>query len=64
MNLKDRKLRNDIALVIVIKLMLIVALWWLFFRGADVSVDDAAAAAHLLSSPTPHISINGEPHAQ
>ncbi len=64
MNLKDRKLRNDIALVIVIKLVLIMALWWVFFRGATVAVDDAATAAHLIAPPNPPISVNGEPHAQ
>lgn len=63
-NLKDRKLRNDIVLVLVIKLILIMALWWVFFRGATVAVDDASTAAHLVATPNPPISVNGEPHAQ
>ncbi len=60
---KDRKLRREIALLVVIKLILLSALWWAFFRGAQVAVDDAAAAAHLVA-PNPPISVNGEPHAQ
>lgn len=64
MNPKDRKLRNDIALVLLIKLILIIALWWVFFRGASVAVDDAATADHLIATPNPPISANGETHAQ
>lgn len=64
MNLEDRKLRNDIAVVIVIKLIVIVALWWGFFRGETVAVDVTSATAHLVLTPNPPTALNGETHAQ
>lgn len=42
---------RHLALVLLIKIVLITALWWAFFRGNKVPVDDARAATHLLGSP-------------
>ena len=49
MNLSDRRLKIEIAIVIVIKLVLIYALWWAFFRNATVTVDPATMAAQVVS---------------
>ena len=64
MSPKDQKLRRDLALALVIKLILIMALWWFFFRSANVAIDDEATARHLITTAPPATSVNGESHAQ
>jgi hypothetical protein len=57
------RLRQEIILLVVIKLIAIFALWWYFVRDAQVSIDAPAAADHLgitLRSPT----LPGEHHDQ
>ena len=39
----DSKLRNELALAIVIKLLVLMAIWWFFFKDQRVSVDAGAA---------------------
>ena len=65
MNLRDRRLRREVLVIVAIKLMLIVGLWWGFFRGNQVAVDESVAARHLSASPaTENKFKQGEPHAQ
>ncbi len=69
MNLTDRRLVREIVIVIIIKLMLITALWWLFVRDSKVAVDPAAMATQIAApqkiiSPHPQPSTTGESHVQ
>ena len=57
------RLRQEIILLVVIKLIAITALWWYFVRDARVSVTPISAAEHLGAiqrSPT----LPGETHDQ
>jgi len=47
MNPRDRHLRKEIALILIVKLIAITALWWAFIRDARVDVDLAEAARHI-----------------
>lgn len=60
---RKRDLRDDILRVVLLKLVLISALWWLFFRGEQVTADAPATAQHLVSAPPQSIN-KGETHAQ
>jgi hypothetical protein len=54
MNLQDRTLVRKLAFVLVIKLVVLVALWWGFVRDQRVPVDvDAAASQMLGDRPAP-----------
>ncbi|WP_068636690.1 cytochrome oxidase putative small subunit CydP [Thauera butanivorans] len=46
MQLADRKLLREIVVVVVLKLVLITALWWAFIRGHQVEVDVQRMVAH------------------
>ncbi len=48
----DQGLLRHIVVVVVVKLVLITALWWVFVRDARVAVDPAAMAAQV-SAPVP-----------
>ena len=50
MKLQDKTLLKKLALALVIKLVLLAALWWGFVRDQRVAVDGDAAAAQLLGS--------------
>ena len=52
----ERKLIRELAWVVALKLVLIVALWAAFIRDARVPVDAGAMAAraHAVSSPATH----------
>ena len=50
MKLQDKTLLKKLALALVIKLVLLAALWWGFVRDQRVAVDGGAAAAQLLGS--------------
>jgi len=41
------RLRQEIILLVVIKLIAIAALWWYFVRDARVTVTPISAAEHL-----------------
>jgi hypothetical protein len=49
--MKPRTLPRHLALLVLIKLAVLVALWWAFVRDAGVTVDDQRAAAHLTGAP-------------
>ena len=61
----DQGLLRHLTLVLVIKLVLITALWWVFIRDAKVAVDPGAMAAQVLApaSKTQH-RTSGETHGQ
>lgn len=48
MNLQDKSLVKKLAVVLVIKLAVLMALWWFFVREQHVVVDGDAAATQLL----------------
>ena len=48
MNFQDRTLVRKLALVLVIKLAVLMALWWFFVRDQRVSVDGEGVATRLL----------------
>ena len=50
MKLQDKTLLKKLALALVIKLVLLAALWWGFVRDQRVAVDGDAAAAQLLGA--------------
>nr|MBL8411591.1 hypothetical protein [Dechloromonas sp.] len=47
MNPRDRHLRKEIAIILIVKLIAITALWWAFIRDARVNVDVAETARHI-----------------
>ncbi|MER2553466.1 MAG: cytochrome oxidase putative small subunit CydP [Thauera sp.] len=65
MNPTDRRLVREITLVIVLKLILITALWWAFIGDAMVAVDPGAMAARIVApaSAQQH-TTSGETHGQ
>lgn len=65
MDSRERRLRREIFIVVALKLALIFGLWWGFFRGHQVTVDESVAASHLSASPaTENQFKQGEPNAQ
>lgn len=48
MNFQDRTLVRKLAVVLVIKLAVLMALWWFFVRDQRVSVDGEGVATQLL----------------
>ncbi|MEZ5706966.1 MAG: hypothetical protein R3E56_17945 [Burkholderiaceae bacterium] len=52
MNLQDRTLVRKLAVVLVIKLAVLVGLWWWFVRDQRVPVDAGATASQMLGSPS------------
>lgn len=48
MNLSDRTLIKKLALVLVLKLVFLLTLWWWLFHDHGVQVDSGGVAAHLL----------------
>ena len=61
----DRRLVREITLVIVLKLILITALWWAFVRDAKVPVEAGAMAAQVVApASTKQHSTSGESHGQ
>lgn len=56
MELRDRFLLRKLAVVLVIKLAVLVGLWWGFVRDQRVPVDTDAAAMQMLGSrPVPTV---------
>jgi hypothetical protein len=63
---KPVNLRRELTLLVIIKLMVIVGLWWAFVRDAKVEVDSERIATHLVApaiaaSPNHH---SGNPDVQ
>ncbi|THF63341.1 cytochrome oxidase putative small subunit CydP [Pseudothauera rhizosphaerae] len=52
MQLADRKLLREIVVVVVLKLLLITALWWAFIRDHRVEVDVQRMAVHASGTST------------
>lgn len=48
MNFQDKTLVRKLAVVLVIKLAVLMALWWLFVRDQRVVVNGDAVATQLL----------------
>ena len=48
MNFSDKSLLNKLAVMLVFKLAILGALWWVFVREQRVTVDDSGVAAQLL----------------
>ena len=61
----DRRLVREITVVIVVKLILITALWWAFIRDAKVAVDPGAMAAQVVAPASSKLhTTSGETHGQ
>lgn len=43
----ERRLKRHLTTAVVVKLLVLLALWWVFVRDQRVSVDPAQAAAHF-----------------
>ncbi|EGF31082.1 hypothetical protein IMCC9480_383 [Oxalobacteraceae bacterium IMCC9480] len=43
----DKRLLRKLILAVLIKLVVLAALWWLFIRDAGVSVDDNGVADRI-----------------
>jgi len=56
----DSLLRRHLGWIIAIKLVALLALWWVFIRDAGVRVDPGAVSRHLAPNPV----VQGEPHGQ
>ena len=50
MKANDRYLVTKLALVLLIKLLVLVILWWAFVRDQRVTVDEHRVADHFLMS--------------
>ena len=48
MTLQDKTLVRKLAIVLLLKLLVLLALWWIFVREQRVTVDADAAATQLL----------------
>ena len=48
MNDSNKYLVNKLAIALVLKLVILMALWWVFVRDQHVAVDDNVVAAQLL----------------
>jgi len=60
---KKQRLRQEILLLVVLKLIAISALWWYFVRDARITVNPVSAAEHL-GSPVRNLALPGENHDQ
>ena len=49
----ERRLLRHLTLAIVVKLVLLMVLWWIFVRDARVPVSAESTAAHLGATSTP-----------
>jgi len=58
MDPRDRRLRRELILLVIAKLIVLTAIWWMFIRDVRVAVDDTTAARHFTTAP------QGETHAQ
>lgn len=65
MNPSEQILLRHLTLVVVIKLVLITALWWAFIRDAKVPVDPGAMAAQVAAPASAKLNTtSGESHGQ
>ena len=53
MTLSDTNLFNKLAIVVVLKVAILVALWWVFVQDQRIAVDESSVAAQFLTrAPT------------
>lgn len=57
MNLPDQRLLRKLIIAVLIKLVVLTALWWLFIRDVRVSVDTDSVADRISGTN----STQGEP---
>ncbi|WP_200785793.1 cytochrome oxidase putative small subunit CydP [Brachymonas denitrificans] len=50
--MSDSSLVRHLIWVVLIKLALLTAIWWSFFRSERVQADAGSTAAHVLVSPS------------
>ncbi len=50
MTSSDKRLLRNLLLAVLIKLVVLGALWWLFIRDAGVGVDDNGVAERLIGT--------------
>jgi len=55
MDTRDRHLLRKLAAVLLLKLLVLTALWWGFVRDQRVPVDAARAALQVLGDPGPDV---------
>ena len=55
----DKTLLQKLAIALLVKLVLLTALWWGFVRDQRVAVDGDAAAAQLLGAGQRHTNPQG-----
>ena len=60
--MNDQKLIRKLALVIVVKLALLTALWWHFVRDHDRVLEADSVAVHIGARPQP--TTEGTSHGQ
>jgi hypothetical protein len=49
MNISDKNLFNKLAMALVLKLAILMGLWWVFVRDHRVSLDGNSVAAQFLT---------------
>lgn len=53
MNRAEQRLLRHLVIAVLVKLALLIALWWLFVRDARVHVDAEQAAAQIGATSSP-----------
>lgn len=51
MSLDDQNLTRKLVIAVVVKLLVLLALWWGFIREQRVDVDGVSVADHVLGAP-------------
>lgn len=65
MDMAERRLVRELVVVVLIKLAVIAALWWVFVREAKVDVDPAAMATRVAApASSGQQQTPGETHGQ
>lgn len=52
MSPSDRRLVQHLVIAVVVKLLVLVALWWVFVRDERVTPDSGQVATHVMGAPT------------
>lgn len=63
MDSRDRRLRRELVILVILKLTLLAMIWWSFVRDVRVPVDAAAVARHVAQDPSA-VPRQGESNAQ
>lgn len=53
MDLRDRRFKREIGVILIVKILAITALWWWFVRDVRVAVDTTTTAQHFGTSVLP-----------